>query len=87
MGAILTTIIKIIGLFLLASLGSEILVGVITGNPTNSTLSLITTAITTAVNGVIVIIQTIPIVAVNLILAIIGAIFGFAPDYLPVPTL
>lgn len=85
MGAALATVIKIIGLFLLASLASEILVGAVTGTASNSTTTLISTVINSLVSGIVDIIATIPIIIVNFGIALINAIFNTQIDYLAYP--
>lgn len=85
MSAALSTVIKFVGLFLLAALASEVLVGVITGAPTNSTITLINSVIMSLVDGVVSIIAAIPVIIINFGIAIINAIFGTSIGYLPYP--
>lgn len=85
MSTALITVIKIIGLFLLASLASEILVGATTGQTQNSTIELIETVIVTLVEGIVSVIATIPIIIVNFGIALINGILGTDIDYLDYP--
>jgi hypothetical protein len=85
MSAALITIIKIIGLFLLASLASEILVGAVTGTATNSTTNIVMVVIQELVQGIVSILGLIPVLIVNFGIALINGIFGINIDYLPYP--
>jgi hypothetical protein len=82
MGTALNTAVKLIGLFLIAALASELVVGIISGNPTNSTITLITSVINSAVGGIVSLISNIPIIIVNLVIALLNALLGTNIDYL-----
>lgn len=85
MSAALIIIVKIIALFLIASLASEILVGAVTGTATNSTIGIVSMVINDLVDGIVSIIGLIPVLIVNFGIALINGIFGTTIGYLPYP--
>lgn len=86
MSSAFSTAIKLIGMFLLASLGAEVAAGIINGGGMgNSTITLISTVITTVVQGIVDLIAIIPILVINFVISILNGLLGLSIPTLPYP--
>lgn len=84
MSTLIVTIIKIIGLFLLAALASEVAAGIINGGSMgNSTITLITSTISTVTQGVIDLIISLPKLILNFAIALINGLLNLSIPYIP----
>lgn len=84
MSGVWSTVIKLIGMFLLAALGAELAAGIINGGGTsNGVIDLITGVIESVIGGAVALIVNLPVVILNFVIAILDGILPFNISPLP----